>query len=102
MASFRYNLIKFDEDPRNAIMSTTLIPILKKFIYILRKATESFRFKSLTKSGLNLISDHAYFSSLHQTKKTKVFIKIFFFKYFFFFFFFFFFFNRSVDLMGLG
>lgn len=63
-----------DISPRNeGALRTALIPILKKFIYLLKKSTEAFRFKSLTEYGVSLINDQAYcFSDFSKKQTTKV------------------------------
>ena len=42
---------------------TVLLPLLRRFIYILKRETGFYKFKSLTENGLALLNDNSYFSS---------------------------------------
>ena len=51
---------------------TTIIPLVKKFIYLAKKSTEIFRFKSLTEKSMTLLGDACHFSLNNEfTKKQK-------------------------------
>lgn len=51
---------------------TTLIPLLKKFIFILKKSTSNFKFSLLDNNGFSLINDQSYFPISKEKKSQQV------------------------------
>lgn len=47
---------------------TVLLPLLRKFIYILKRETRFYKFKSLTEDGFALLNDNSYFSLKLESK----------------------------------
>lgn len=47
---------------------TVLLPLLRKFLYILKKETGFFKFKSLTETGFALLNDNSYYPVGLETK----------------------------------
>jgi len=54
-------LKKSKEEAITTLSDTIIIPLLRKFIYHLKKSTEFFRFKSINENGFFLINDNSYF-----------------------------------------
>ena len=52
---------------------TMLIPLIKKFIFILKKPTAFFKFKSLSENAFSLINDQSYY---RPNKKNNAKVKI--------------------------
>ena len=59
---------------------TVLLPLLRKFIYILKKETGFFKFKSLNENGFSLLNDNSYYPVGLETKTVLL---LFFFFFFF-------------------
>ena len=64
--------LKKDEPPK--ISETIIIPLLRKFIFHLKKSTEGFRYKSIDENGFFLLNDRTHFliekNSTSQVKYT--------------------------------
>jgi len=48
---------KINDEP---LKKTLLLPLLKKFIYVLKKSTSFYKFKCLTENAYYLINDRSY------------------------------------------
>ena len=51
--------------------TTTIIPLLRKFIYLAKKSTEGFRFKSLNEQSMSLLGDVCHFSLKNEFSQNK-------------------------------
>ena len=56
------------EKPEN----TMLLPLIKKFVYKLKKSTSFFKYSSFKNSIFPLIKDQSQFQIKHDTKKKNV------------------------------
>ena len=54
--------------PRHRGTVTTLIPILKKFLYMCKRNTEAFKFKILTPNSYSLVNDLSVFPTENNDK----------------------------------
>jgi len=61
----------FDISPLIDPAKTTIIPLLKKFIFLLKRRTSFFKFNSLNEIGFSLINDKTYFPVLNDQKEAK-------------------------------
>ena len=73
--------ISSDNNPKTIKPTkTVLLPLLRKFIYILKKETGFFKFKSLNENGFSLLNDNSYYPVGLETKTVLL---LFFFFFFF-------------------
>lgn len=50
---------------------TTLLPLLKKFIYLMKKNTHFYKFKALTENAFSLLNDPCHFYVKKNTRNVK-------------------------------
>ncbi len=76
------NITRFnDENGENLIeigricekpSESIIIPLIKKFIYILKKSTGFYKLKSMSEASFLLLNDLSHFSSKNDIKAKKV------------------------------
>ena len=55
---------------------TVLLPLLRKFIYILKKDTGFYKFKSLNENGFVLLNDKSHFPVVLESKNVFFYFSI--------------------------
>ena len=55
---------------------TVLLPLLRKFIYILKKETGFYKFKSLNENGFFLLNDKSHFPVVLESKNVFFYFSI--------------------------
>ena len=76
------SIVKFEEENEESMQTINricekpseaiLIPLIKKFIYILKKSTGFYKLKSMTEASFLLINDLTYFTSKNDIKARNV------------------------------
>ena len=51
---------------------TTLLPLLKKFIYLMKKNTHFYKFKALTENAFSLLNDPCHFYVKKSTRNVNL------------------------------
>lgn len=64
-------ILKRQKSHRENVSQTIILPILKKFIYILKKGTPSYKFKALEQKDFDLLNDKSFYNQ-NEVKISQV------------------------------